>query len=205
MSVELVALDCPTCGSSVDAEGGDVVFYCVSCRNGYRFDDQQGALEPVEVAFVVVPHRAAGRYRPFWHLPAELEIRDRRAAGSLRGLITSFVSVFSGDDEPSRGRGDFVIPAFDAPLGAVTELVRRYTQAFPSLGEKLGERLVGGCYGIENARKLAHFALIATEVEKPDLLKNLDYSLEFGAARLLGVPFVEQDGGWRDALFEIVV
>jgi len=204
MTLELVALDCPTCGSSVEAEGGDVVYYCISCRNGYFFDRQDRALRPVDVAFVALSHVSAERYLPFWHLPATIEIHQRDAqAGSFRGLIKSFASLFTDDSGPSRAAGSFVVPAFDASLAAVTELVRRYTLAFPSLGEKLGERLVGGCYGVEDARKLAHFALIATEVERPDLLKKLDYSIEFGAARLLGVPFVEQGGGWRDALNEI--
>ena len=120
------------------------------------------------------------------------------------GVMNAFTALFSGGEEqPARRRGAFVVPAFQTPLAAVTELVRRYTLAFPSLGEKLGERLVGGRYWVEDARKLAHFALIATEVEKPDVLKNLDYEIEFGPARLLGVPFVRIDSGWRDALYEI--
>jgi len=34
----LVALDCPSCGAGIRADGQDVVYYCTACRNGYRFE-----------------------------------------------------------------------------------------------------------------------------------------------------------------------
>ncbi len=203
MSLELLPLDCPSCGSSVEAEGGDVVYYCVSCRNGYELNSEKRGLAPVEVAFVAAAHVAADRYLPFWRLPASVEMRQRVGSkASFRGLMGVFADAFSGGKGPPRGDGVFVVPAFHAPLSAVTELVGRYTLALPSLGEKLGEKLVGGRYGVADARKLAHFALIATEVEKPDVLKKLDYHLEFGSADLLGVPFVRDGAGRRDALHQ---
>lgn len=206
MSFELLPLDCPTCGSSVRAAGGDVVYYCVSCRNGYQLEAAGRGLEPVEVAFVAAPRVAAERYLPFWHLPATIEIRRRQGSGGgFGGLINAFTGAFRAPRQPTGADGAFVIPAFQAPLDAVVELTRRYTLAAPTLGEKLGERLLGGRYGPADARKLAHFALIATEVEKPDILRQLDYAIEFGPARLLGVPFVRSGEGWRDALFEVEV
>ncbi len=87
----------------------------------------------------------------------------------------------------------------------MTELTRRYTEAFPELGERLGEHLVGGRYSEEDAHKLAHFALIASEVSKPDTLKNLRYDIEFGSSRLLGVPFIRQDDRLVDAIFHISI
>jgi hypothetical protein len=95
------------------------------------------------------------------------------------------------------------VPAFQAPLPAVVMLVRRYTETLPELGEKLGERLLGGSYGVGDAKKLAHYALIASEVEKPDTLKQLRYEIDFGEPRLLGVPFVRRDGKTVDAVFGV--
>ena len=205
-SLELVPLDCPTCGSSVEAAGADVVFYCISCRNGYRFDEAGNTLEPIEVGFVAAANIAAEGYRPFWLLPARLEIRSREAVGaqSLSGFLQSF---FGGRQSQAGAaeEGTFVVPAFHAPLAATTELVRRYTRSLPELGERLGERLLGGCYDLEDAKKLAHFALIAAEVEKPDTLRDLDYGIRFGEARLLGVPFSRDGDTWRDAIHGIRV
>ncbi len=199
---ELVPLDCPSCGAAVQAEGEDVVYYCTACRNGYRFDLDDKALVPMEVAFVSLPNVAVELYRPFWLLPATIEVLERDAAGGgFRGLMGFFLG--GGDDQRSGGQGTFAVPAFHAPLRTVAALARRYTEKLPELGERLGERLTGGRYGVLDAKKLAHYALIASEVEKPDLLKKLRYTIAFGEPRLLGAPFVRRDGKVVDALFGI--
>ena len=199
---ELVPLDCPSCGAAVRAEGEDVVYYCTACRNGYRFDLEDKTLVPMEVAFVALSNVAVELYRPFWLLPATIAVHQRDASGGgFRGLMSFFMG--GGEEESSAGKGTFAVPAFHAPLPAVAALVRSYTEKLPELGEKLGERLLGGRYGVTDAKKLAHYALIASEVEKPDTLKQLRYEIEFGEPRLLGVPFVRRDSKVVDAIFGI--
>lgn len=200
---ELVALDCPSCGAPIAAEGEDVVYYCTACRNGYRFDPEERRLVAVEVAFVSLPQVSVDLYKPFWLVSARVSIEERLAAG---GAFSGLMSFFLGDKSDSlapAGEGTFAIPAFPAPLDAVTELTRRYTEALPKLGERLGERLLGGCYDEADAHKLAHFVLIASEVDKPDTLQNLRYEIEFGDSRLLGVPFIRKGETLADALFGI--
>lgn len=200
---ELVALDCPSCGAPIAAEGEDVVYYCTACRNGYRFDPEERRLVAVEVAFISLPQVSIDLYKPFWLVAAKVSIEERLAAG---GGFSGLMSFFLGDRSDSlapTGEGVFAIPAFPAPLAAVTELTRRYTEALPELGERLGERLLGGCYDEADAHKLAHFALIASEVDKADTLQDLDYDIEFGEMRLLGVPFVRKGETLADALFGI--
>ena len=201
---KLVPLDCPTCGAGVRARGEDVVYYCTACRNGYRLDPSDWSLDLVETAFVSAPHIQVQEYRPFWLLPARISITRRQASGrGFTGLLQSFLG--SEHAAAEGGEGTFAVPAFQAPLESVTRLVRDYTRALPELREKLGEGLLGGCYGQQDAQKLAHYALIATEVEKPDTLLNLDYHIEFGEPRLLGVPFQTHGGTARDAIFNIEV
>lgn len=203
----LVPLDCPTCGASVQAEGADVVYYCVACRNGYSFDDEAQALAPLDVAFIVAPQVAARKYAPFWALEATVVISERRAAGARPAeWLSRFFSSGGGETGDSRGgRGVFVVPAFHTNLASTLELTRSYTRAFPGLGEKLGEKLTGGCYGADDARKLTHFAVIAAEVDKRDTLQQLRYQIEFGDVRLIGVPLVLDGKIWKDGLFGITV
>ena len=207
--LHLVPLDCLTCGESVEAEGGDVVYYCTACRNGYRFSEDEQALVPTEVSFVSTPNLAAELYLPFWLLPARVEIRERKAGGGggFQGLLGLFVGSRGSRGSEPHGSGDrdgtFAVPAFHATLDSAYRLTRRYTERLPDLGQLLGERLLGGCYGVEDARKLAHYAVIASEVEKPDLLKRLRYEIDFGPASLLGVPFVKKGDGLVDAVFGI--
>lgn len=199
--VTLVPLDCPSCGAAIAADGEDVVYYCTACRNGYRYEPSHG-LRPVDVAFLALAARTSDVYRPFWLLPARITIHERQATGSgFSGLLGFFFGT--GERRATHRDGTFAVPAFQASLAAVMELARRYTEALPELSERLAERLAGGCYGVEDARRLAHYLLVAGEAGQPDTLKQLRYDIEFREPRLLGVPFVRHGEGWRDAIFGI--
>lgn len=202
---ELVPLDCPTCGAAVDARGEDVVYYCTACRNGYSFDAEARALQPVEVAFAAAPNVAVDSYLPFWVLPGRVKIHQRKASRASFSGLMSFFLADGGESGPGPGEGTFAVPAFQCSLGALTALTRAYTQHPLEMGELLGERLLGGRYGVADARKLAHYALIASEVGRPDTLRQLEYEIEFGEARLLGVPFARDGERLTDALLGAAV
>ena len=102
MEFELVALDCPSCGAPIAAEGEDVVYYCTACRNGYRFDPDERRLAAVEVAFVSLPQVSADLYKPFWLVSARVSIEERLAAG---GAFSGLMSFFRGDRSDSLGAG----------------------------------------------------------------------------------------------------
>ncbi len=196
----LLTLDCPQCGAPLAAEGEDVLYYCTACYSGFRLDSETEELTSVEVSFVALPHQAAEEYRPFWRIPATIEA-DPHAGDSLFSPIAQF---FFGDRETTGhdpGQGIFVIPAFATPLAQATTLASRYTAAFPQLGERLGEKLLGGVYSLEDAHKLAHFTFIASQVEKPGTLRDLDYKIHFSDPSLLGVPFARSGEGWEDSIF----
>lgn len=218
---ELYRLDCPSCGSAIAAEGDDTVYYCVSCRNGYVFTRflapaaapaaGSGAevvrsaarlLQPVEVAFVAAPGVQAERFLPFWLLPARVRIHERHSSGAGNLLKAAFGGSSEGAGPPGpETEGTFAIPAFPAELDRALALAARYTRELPGLGERLGERLTGGTLSVDDAKKLAHYGLIAVEAGKPDMLANLRYDIDFGPPRLLGVPFVRQGEAWVDARF----
>lgn len=218
----LQVLACPRCGAPLAAEGDDVVYYCTACASGFRLRAEGDAAAPasgagaetrggealvgVEVSFVTAPGAVVARHLPFWLLPAKVAIAQREAAGgTAAGLLRFF---FGGGEAGAAGgpvAGSFAIPAFEAPLPTLTELALRYTQALPRLGEKLGERLTGGRLSAADAEKLAHFTLIAAEAAKPDTLRNLVYTIDFGAPSLLGVPFVARGDRLADAAFGIVI
>ena len=198
---ELVPLDCPACGAPLAAEADDVVFYCTACRSGFRHEPRAPrALAPVEVGFVLAPTTPAAGWLPFWLLPARLEIVRRDASG---GLLAGLLGLLSGGGGEAPADPAFLIPAFELPIERLVDVAVRYTTERPNFGERLGERLTGGVHGPEDAAKLAHYALITVEAEKRDTLRDLDYRLELGAPRLLGVPWVAAHGGRRDALFGI--
>jgi hypothetical protein len=213
----LVPLSCPSCGSSVEAEATDTVFYCVSCRSGYLFVGEgaaqravgdgvvtpvAGALAPLEVSFLADPSIAVERYRPFWLLPGRLEVHERSSAGlaALGGFLGSLFGGPGAEDERV-WEVTFAIPAFVLPLDRARELGNRYTTELPRLGERLGERLTGGTLSSDDAAVLAEYVFVAREVAASGILKELRYTLDWGEPRLLGVPFGRRGDGWVDAFF----
>ena len=190
----LATLGCPACGAPLAAEGEDEVFYCTACRNGYVFDARADRLQPIEVGFVLAPERAVSRYLPFWALPARARVLERSGAALDDGP-----AILGG-----AGEGTFVVPAYATPIERATALAARYTAEFPKLGERLGERLTGGRFSSADAAKLAEFALVAAEAKRGGTLTTLRYELQFGPARLLGVPFVGEPGSYADAHFHLL-
>lgn len=204
----LVVLSCPQCGANLAAEGEDVVFYCTACRSGFRYDpDSPRGLAPVAASFVACPSVAPAGYAPFWLLPAQVAIAERRAAG---GGLSGLMGFFLGDAQESgspAGEGTFAIPAFATDLDRVVELAVRFTQELGRsrlLADELpAERLTGGGFGPDDAEKLAHYVLVSSEAGRPDTLQNLVYTIDFGPPRLLGVPYLAQGDVRVDALFGI--
>jgi len=197
----LIPLSCPSCGAPLSADADDVVYYCTACKNGHLLERATGELRAIPVSFLAAPGKAIARRLPFWLLPAQVELLERTTEGG-----GGFMRLFASTSNSGSDRMDvrFAVPAFAAPLSAAVELAKRYTaqlsQGAPE-GELLGEALTGGALRVEDAKKWAEFALVATEVAKPDLLTQLRYRIEFGEARLLGVPFVGGPGALRDAFF----
>lgn len=206
---ELVVLDCPQCGAPLAAEEEDLVYYCTACHSGFRVPEAgeeggEGAakrLVPVEVSFLATPAQPADLHLPFWLLPAQVEIVERKGSGDLfRGLLRFFMG---SDEETAAGEGTFAIPAFRASLQRVVALAQRYTFERPATGELSRERLLGGTCTVADARKLAEYVLIASEARKPDMLEELRYRISFGPARLLGVPFKQQKDRRWDLFFDL--
>jgi hypothetical protein len=204
-AIRLALLTCPQCGAPLTAEGEDVLYYCSACRSAFELEDDGagGRLTKVEVAFVARPNVAPERYLPFWLLPARVLLERRETAGgSFSGLVRFFTEGGQATAESGAPRElAFAIPAWGGGLRELVPLARRYTEALPQLGEKLGERLTGGRLSQSEAGKLAHYVLIASEADKPDTLQQLAYRLELGRGWLLGVPFVRHEGRLVDALF----
>jgi predicted RNA-binding Zn-ribbon protein involved in translation (DUF1610 family) len=162
-----------------------------------------GPLVPVPVTFLAAPTHPVAGHVPFWWLPARLEILRRAASGAvLRGLV----DFLAGREEQVGAlETGFAIPAHELPLAQTVALAMRYTMEPPARGELLGERLTGAVFGAEDAEKLAHYVLIASNVQQSDTLQDFEYDLRFGQPQLLGVPWVTQGNNRVDAFFRLPI
>ena len=110
MTLRLVSLDCPSCGSALHGEGLDTIFFCEHCGDAATLDED--GLHLVEsAALMPAAGRSAREWRPAWLIEADVEVSDRRVNRGRHG----------GD---WRERRIFTVPAFEIALDDLTRLSR---------------------------------------------------------------------------------
>jgi hypothetical protein len=197
-SLKIVPLTCGTCGNPMEADTGDVVFYCTDCGSGFQLVGDR--IEPLEVVFLEAKKGSVSEYLPFWILDVTVQLRHRDA----RGGAISFISDLFGKGKSS-GRRPFYIPAFDVPLPKLKELAIAFTRAQPPFTDKVSGKLPGGKYTRHDAEMMARYVFLSLEAQKPDTLQSLSYSLVVHQAGLLGVPFSRRGDGRFDAVLGIEI
>jgi hypothetical protein len=76
MTLRLVSLDCPSCGSALRGEGLDTIFFCDHCGDAATLGED--GLEMVEsAALVPAAGRSARTWRPAWLIDAEVTVSER--------------------------------------------------------------------------------------------------------------------------------
>jgi hypothetical protein len=175
MSLKLINLDCPTCGSAMRGDGFDTIFFCEHCGHAAVLDDE--GLDPVESsALLPDAGRTVRRWRPAWRLEVDVRVRDREQAG--------------GRSTPGwEGRRVFFIPAFDLPLDDLTRLSRALSVAADSAAEVPREPIRGGTLALEDAVTLVRHVLIGDEVRRSDMLASVTVDVEVVGRSLVALPF----------------
>ena len=192
MTLRLIALDCPACGSAMQGEGRDVIFFCSHCGSGALLEAD--GLDVIE-ASALLP--AAGRHariwRPAWRIDTEVTVADRRRAGGR-------------ETEGWQGERVFVVPAFELPLTDLVLLARALSEVAATAGEVPREPIRGGVLSVADALTVARHLVIGDEIRKPDMLESVDVDIRERSHRLLATPFEEGgDGRLRCAVTGVVV
>jgi hypothetical protein len=191
MNLQLVPLDCPTCGSAMRGDPWDVLFFCSHCGAAALLGSD--GLEPVvSTALLPAPGRLARVWHPAWVLDARVEVRDRTVAGG--GRPTGWTD-----------RRRFVIPAFELSLSDRVRLARGLTTAAPEAGEVPREPVRGGTLRLDDAQVVAQHLVVGDEVRRPDMLSSLTVSIDVERHRLAAIPFESLDDRLRCAVTGIEV
>jgi hypothetical protein len=191
MTLRLVSLDCPSCGSALHGEGLDTIFFCDHCGDAAVLGDD--GLQTVEsAALVPAPGRSAREWHPAGLVEADVTVADRIRSGG----------------RPSDGwlaRRIFLIPAFAMPLGDLTRLGRALSEAAAKQAEVPREPIRGGTLSLEDAVTLVHHIVIGEEVRKSDMLASVRVEIDVVSSRLVAIPFEPTDGGLRCSITGVTV
>lgn len=191
MSLRLISLDCPSCGSAMRGEGLDTIFFCSHCGDAAVLDDEK--LETVESsALLPTPGRQARVWRPAWRVEVAVKVHQRVRA--------------DGRETPGwEGRKVYYIPAFDMRLEDLTRLSRALADVPEPTAEVPREPIRGGTLSIEDALTLVRHLLIGDEVRRPDLLASVTVDVDEVSRGLVALPFEEIEKGLRCAVTGVVI
>ncbi len=191
MTLKLISLDCPSCGSALRGEGLDTVFFCGHCGDAATLGEN--GLEMVEgSALAPAPGRHPGLWKPAWLIEADVTVADRLRSGGRR-------------TEGWSTRRTFVIPAFVTPLDDLTRLARALSEGAGTTAELPREPIHGGTLAIEDAVTLIRHIVIGEEVRKSDMLASLRVDIEVASRRLVALPFEKTGDGLRCAITGVMV
>jgi hypothetical protein len=175
MTLRLVSLDCPSCGSALHGEGFDTIFFCDHCGDAATLGED--GLEMVEsAALVPAPGRSAGTWRPAWMIEAEITVSDRVRYKGRRS-------------ESWQEQKTFVIPAFEMPLSDLTRIARALSEAVGETREVPREPIHGGTLDVDDAVTLIRHIVIGDEVRKSDMLASVTVDIDVISSRLVAIPF----------------
>ncbi len=191
MTLQLVPLDCPSCGSALRGEGLDTIFFCDHCGDAAILEEE--GLQMIESsALLPAPGRSARVWRPAWLVEADVTISERLRHGGRRS---------DGWQE----RRVFVIPAFAIPLGDLTRISRALSEAAGETGEVPREPIHGGTLALEDAVTLIRHIVIGDEVRKSDMLASLEVDLDVIDSRLVAIPFEPANVGLKCSITGVTV
>lgn len=184
MTLRLVNLDCPSCGSAMFGEGFDTIFFCSHCGNAATLGDE--CLDPVSSsALMPAAGRPVDRWRPAWRLEVDVSVHDRIVHGGRKT---------SGWDD----RRVFYIPAFELPLDDLTRLARALSLTDAAAAEVPREPIRGGTLSVDDALTLVKHILVGDEVRRSDALASVIVDVDVVDRSLAALPF--SGGGGAGAL-----
>jgi hypothetical protein len=186
MTLRLIGLDCPACGSAMRGDRHDLLFFCAHCGSGALLEED--GLQTVEsTALLPSPGRHPRIWRPAWIIEAEVTVGDRIRA----------------DGRHTQGWTEeqtFVMPAFPLPLEDLIRLARALSRAAGTVGEVPREPIHGGTLSMEDALTLVRHIVVGDEVRRSDMLASVQVTVNVAAHRLAAIPFEEVKGGLRCAV-----
>ena len=191
MTLRLVGLDCPACGSAMHGDPHDVLFFCAHCGSGALLDEE--GLRTVEsTAMLPAPGHHPRLWKPAWVIEAEVTVDDRIRA--------------DGRHTPGRQEArTFVMPAFPLHLEDLVRLARALSAAAGTVGEVPREPIRGGTLSLEDAVTLCRHIVVGDEVRRSDMLASVQVQVQEQAHRLAAIPFEDENDRLQCAITGVIV
>jgi len=193
-NVKLVPIKCTSCGQKMPARGQHIFFYCDHCNLGYELRQQQ--VHPIDVLFKKTSDFPdyRGQKLPFWAFDARLKIHYRQTAENLKTFLSALGKFLSGElamgEQDSGGKLIYYVSAYEIKDSDSIRICQELTLGRKTLEDDAISDFTSVCYHSRDAAKLADFIFLSSEIEKPDVVTRLKYTLDLSKPRLVVIRFV---------------
>ncbi len=183
MSIELVPLKCPKCGSVLKARRKDLVYRCENC--GTFVYAPTGEVMNVKILNFEVPGQGKKYYMPFlmYHTHAEIYNEEVRGFFAERGMGGEWITY---------------IPAGGQIPGEEVVRISKTVTSKPPHGPEIDSFREGSPLpveiSVEEGEKIAEFVFLSYEVDRPGILQDLKYSFSAKFKGITYLPVYYQQG-----------
>jgi hypothetical protein len=185
VTLHLIPLDCPKCGSALHGASHDILFLCQHCGAGAVLEgDSLQILQ--STALLPAAGRRADLWRPAWVIEARVTVGKRVLAGGM--------NTAGWSDQRT-----YVVPAFELSLKSLGTIGRALSHG-AAFAEVPREPLPGGILSLGDALTMVRYLVVGDEVLRPDQLASVEVTVEPTGQRLAALPFERTEGGLRCAV-----
>ena len=175
--VRLIPLLCTRCQAAVPAKPDEVAWVCSQCGQGLLLSLEKGVLPlPVYYSPGLAPNQTGS---PFWVTMAQVTLQRR---------------IFGGGDQSAdaarfwQTSKRFFVPAYTLTLDQMVELGMRYVLQPPLLQPGPPAAFAPVTLSPEDVQPMAEFIVMGVEANRRDRLKEVQITIQTGAAELWILP-----------------
>ena len=181
-NIQLVSLRCTKCTQPLTGEPLSLFWYCPACGSGFEIVAHQ-QLAPTPVYFARKGKTTSEEFLPFWAFDASLSLGKREGKGGFFSSPKGLIHLFE-----QRPVLRFYVAAFQKDLDSNEPLGLQLTQEQPDLEYLHPQKSLPPVdLSQEDAKKIADYLLITSEIEQKDTLRTLQYELTLQNPMLIAI------------------
>jgi hypothetical protein len=186
--MKLLLLRCPGCQRPLKANDHDLILLCPNCFTAVHIQDN--GLVPVEIQYARPADNQgeAAEWRPFWVFTGQVKLKKREVQAKDGFFGNS--SAAAAEQLWGQTRRLYV-PAWELSLRQVQEIGRQLIETQPEyvMVERPSQpRLLPAVLSADDAQKMLEFIVTAIEANRPDMLRNLKFSIKIETTALWALP-----------------
>lgn len=208
--IKLIPLRCPECGSDIESKEDDVVHFCSNCGSG--FEVSLDKFKKIDVVFVKPETKVKTKtlyYLPMWQISTNIYIEKKYNIDITQlppeilldeRFSRFFVELFN--KKKAKDRMTFFVPAFGVTnrYQLMDEPGFKFTVEPPELENDSPKDMVGAQYSLEDAKEIAKVMFLSIQSHTSASIMDADVVFDFGKARIVGIPFYEEEAMLVDAI-----